>query len=67
MSTEKIPLESKQLDKFVEAEPMEATITFDIPAYKDKVSGDSFKRVLKVPTKKAYAVFKRLVNKQMVK
>lgn len=67
MSTEQIPLESKQLDKFVEAEPMEATITFEIPAYKDKMTGESFKRVLKVPTKKAYAVFKRLVNRERVK
>jgi len=49
-----------------EAVPVNATITFDIPAYVDQKSGKLFQKILIVPTKKAYAVYKRLVEKQDV-
>lgn len=67
MSNEEKPEETKQLQKFTAAEPVEATITFEIPAYKDKNTGETFKRVLKMPTKKAYAIFKKLIQKEFVK
>jgi hypothetical protein len=40
-----------------------AKITFEIPAYKDKETGESFKRIVEVPTKKAYAIYKRTIQK----
>jgi len=50
------------LDKFVEAKPIEATITFKIPAYTDR-NGIPFERTITVPTKKAYAIFKNATKK----
>ena len=50
------------LDKFTAARPIDATITFEIPAYQDK-DGNTFRRVLVVPTKKAYAIFKNATKK----
>lgn len=50
------------LDKFTEAKPIDATITFSIPAYTDR-NGKPFERTLTVPTKKAYAIFKNATKK----
>jgi hypothetical protein len=46
-----------------EIKPQEATITFDIPAYVDRKSLEPFHRVLKVSTKKAYAIYKKTLEK----
>jgi hypothetical protein len=43
----------------------EATIIFEIPAYKDKDTGQSFKRTVKCPTKKAYAIYKKTIERFM--
>lgn len=53
--------ENVQLDKLLDAKPQDATITFDIPAYKDK-DGKTFARQVTIPTKKAYAIYKNLVR-----
>ena len=50
------------IKKFTEAKPIDAKIIFEIPAYQDK-DGNAFRRVLVVPTKKAYAIFKRATEK----
>ena len=52
----------KNLQKFTEASPIDAKITFEIPAYQDK-DGKPFRRVLVVPTRKAYAIFKNATKK----
>lgn len=62
MSNENKKAEMPNLDKFTEAKPIDATITFDIPAYQDR-DGVKFRRVLVVPTKKAYAIFKNATKK----
>lgn len=64
---EKPDVSQKSLKKkeFIEAKPMEATITFDIPAYSNK-DGSPFKRVMIVPTRKAYAIFKRLAERKFI-
>jgi len=56
--------EEKNVDikKFTEATPIDAKIIFEIPAYQDK-DGNAFRRVLVVPTKKAYAIFKNATKK----
>lgn len=54
----------KNLEKFTEAKPIDAKITFNIPAYQDR-DGTPFRRVLVVPTKKAYAIFKNATKKFM--
>lgn len=59
---EKLDEKPKNRAKFIEASPIMATITFSIPAYQDR-DGTPFKRVIKLPTKKCYAVFKKLAER----
>lgn len=56
-------MENEQIKPKDEIVEQEATITFDIPAYKDKTSNLPFKRVVKCPTKKAYAIYCKTVEK----
>jgi hypothetical protein len=55
-----INTEIKPKEEIIE---QDATIIFEIPAYKDKDTGQSFKRTIRCPTKKAYAIYKRAVER----
>ena len=46
-----------------EIKEQDATITFEIPAYVDKNSNLPFKRIVKCQTKKAYAIYKKTIQK----
>jgi hypothetical protein len=52
--------EIKPKDEVVE---QDATIIFRIPAYKDKTTNMAFERIVKVPTKKAYAIYCKTIRK----
>jgi hypothetical protein len=54
--------EQKTLD-FEKKQIPPATIKFTIPEYVDKNTGETFERTIQVSSKKAYAIFKKTMEK----